>query len=673
LRIGQWSPPRLTGRSALPGGRQKFLIHFAEELFHLVFMKGNQGWSVVFFICCFAATAAAQPAPVTLEVDASEAPRSWLHARLRIPAHPGALTLFYPKWIPGEHMPGGPVNNVTGLKFSAGGKPLDWRRDDVDMFAFHLDVPVGAGAVDVSLDFLLSAGGGTYSAGASSTANLLDLNWNQVLLYPRTDAPLQMPFAATLKLPEGWQFGTALPVAETHGNQIQFANAPLGTLVDSPVLAGKYFRTVALTPGEKVRHFIHLATDDPANFDALPPDTAHFPHTIQLVHEANALFGAHHYREYHFLLTASDHVPHFGLEHHECSDDRVSESWMTDGGTRTLSAELLPHEMVHSWNGKYRRPAGLATSDYQQPMHDELLWVYEGLTDYYGKVLAVRSGFLTNSDFCEAIALEAAELDHRAGRQWRPLADTAVAAQLLYASPDSGGGSRRKVDFYPEGDLIWLEADTIIRKQTNGEKSLDDFCKSFFGGKNSGPETAPYGYEDVIQSLNRIASHDWNKFFQDRIYEIAPRAPLGGIENAGWRLGYTNELPPLLKMREDVRKVTDMNYSLGFALDSDGNIGDVLPGSPADRAGICQGAKLIAVNSRAWSAKLLRDAVKSSVTNQAAIELLLNRNDYFQTAKVDYRGGEKYPVLERDSAKADLLEKIATPLHGRSANAQSAF
>lgn len=606
-----------------------------------------------------AAPAFADITPIKLDVDATDAPRNLLHARLHIPASPGRLTLYYPKWIPGEHMPSGPVNNVTGLAFSANGKSLDWQRDAVDMFAFHLDVPEGADAVDVSFDFLLAATGGSYSSGVSSTARLLDLSWNQVLLYPLKDTPLKIPFVATLKLPEGWKFGTALPVAKTSDDNISFSPAPLETLIDSPVIAGEFFRTIDLAPGQKTLHVINMVADSPADLEMTPDDIRHFS---RLVAEANALFGAHHYRDYHFLLTLSDHVAHFGLEHHESSDNRREEDYLTDENARRASPDLLAHEMTHSWNGKYRRPAGLATSDYQQPMRDELLWVYEGLTSYYGKVLAARSGLQTNEDFRESLALTAAALDESNGRLWRPLADTAIAAQMLYEAPGTGGNRRRGVDFYSEGSLIWLEADTLIRLQTHDKKSLDDFCKKFHGGENSGPKVAPYTYESVVRTLNEVAPYDWKNFFQKRVYEIARRAPMGGIENGGWRLAWTNEAPSQLKIREDQRKSAYLDYSLGFTLGTDGNFSDVLPGSPADKAGIIQGMKLVAVNGRAWSAKLLRDAVKTATTNNAPITLLTVNNDYYQTFAVNYHEGEKYPILERDSSKPDLLDEIIKPL-----------
>ena len=485
------------------------------------------------------------------------------------------------------------------------------------------------------------------------------MNWNEILLYPQTAEPLKLQYTPTLQLPAGWKFGTALPVAGESGTRVEFSPAPLETLVDSPVVAGEYFRTIDLTPGEQPLHVINLVADSAAALEMTPEDMRHF---TRLVREANTLFGAHHYRDYHFLVTLSDRVSHFGLEHHESSDDRVGENYLTDESARKSFPDLLPHEMVHSWNGKYRRPAGMATSDYQQPMLDELLWDYEGLTDYLGKVLAARSGLQTNDNFRETFALTAAQLDHRSGRTWRSLADTTVAAQLLYVAPGTGTAWRRSTDFYPEGDLISLEADTIIRQQTEGKRSLDDFCRKFYGKESGPPRVVPYTCDNVVRTLNEIAPYDWRGFFQQRIYEINPRAPLGGIENGGWHLVYTNELPAMLKIREGQRKYTDLSFSLGLSLAADGGINDVLPGTTADQAGIGPAMKLVAVNGRAWTADSLRTAIKTAATNSAPIELLIENGDYFKNYRLDYHGGEKYPCLERDTNRPDLLDEIIRPL-----------
>ena len=599
-----------------------------------------------------AARALADLPPITVTVDASDAPRKLLHTYLHIPAAPGPLTLLYPKWIPGTHGPEGPIADVVDLAISATGQPLRWQHDADNMYALHLTVPLGAEAVDVAFDLLLPNG-------SSATSKLLDLDWNQVLFYPQTSTPLQLSYTASVTLPAGWQCGTALTTTGQEGSEIHFATAPLETVVDSPVIAGEYFREVELTPGEKPAHFLDIVADSAEDLAIKPEQTRHF---TRLVKECNAHFGAHHYRNYHFLLTLSDHVAHFGLEHHESSDDRQSEDYLTDDNAFIVGAELLPHEMTHSWNGKYRRPAGLATPDYQQPMEGELLWVYEGLTDYLGKVFAARSGLQTNENFRAQFAATAAMLDHRSGRSWRPLADTAVCAQLLYGARGDGVTRRRSVDFYPEGDLLWLEVDTLIRQHTGSQKSLVDFCRLFHGGGSGAPRVIPYTFDDVVTTLNDVCPYDWKTFFQTRVYDVTLHPPMGGIENAGWHLAYTNQLPAFLKIRETKRKFTDITFSLGFSLSSDGVVADVIPGLPADAAGLAAGLKLIAVNNRSWTPENLRNAIRVATTNSAPILLLLQNNDYYSTARLDYHDGEKYPILVRDPAKPDLLSEIIKPL-----------
>ena len=594
-----------------------------------------------------------------LDVDATDAPRKILHARLRIPAAPGPLTLLYPKWLQGEHAPTGPIVDLVGLKMSAAGKPVAWQRDAEDMFAFHLEVPAGASTVEVALDFLLPPNDDGFSSGASSTAQLLVLSWNYVVLYPKGAKAGELQYVSTLRLPDGWKHATALPLTAASADGLEFAPVSLETLVDSPLVAGAHFRTVELTPGAKPAHSLHLVADSAAALELKPENGRQFSH---LVAETGALFGARHYRDYHFLLTLSDHVAHFGLEHHESSDNRQPEKYLTDPDSLKLMALLLPHEMVHSWNGKFRRPAGMSTPDFQQPMRTELLWVYEGLTDYLGNVLAARCGLWTNESFREDLALSAAMLDHQAGRSWRPLADTTVAAQLLYPARPEGAAWRRSVDFYPEGDLIWLEADVLIRQRTQGRRSLDDFCKKFHGGEGGPPKVVPYSYEDVVRTLNEIAPLDWGGFFQARVYAPNPHAPLGGIESSGWRLVYNDTLPELLKITEATKKLTDLSLSLGLKIKEDGAILDVIPGSPADLAGVGVAMKLVAVNGRRWKPELVRAAVTSAKSDAAPIELLVENEDYFKTCKLDYHGGERYPHLERDTAKPDLLTEILKPL-----------
>ena len=612
----------------------------------------------------------ANQAPITIALDATEAPRKILHARLNIPAKPGPLTLLYPKWIPGEHGPTGPITDLAGLKITADGKTLAWRRDDVDMYAFHLEVPAGANALEVALDFLLPSGTEGFSSAASSSADLAVLSWNQVLLYPEGYTSDDLTYKASLRLPTGWKFGTALPslvsarVFSQHPESapISFKEVSLTTLVDSPVIAGSHFRTLKLTESTAPSFQIDMVSDSDA---ALQMSSEQIANYTQLVVEANKLFGGHHYEHYHFLYTLSDNVAHFGLEHHESSDDRVAERTLLDEPLRKASADLLPHEFVHSWNGKYRRPAGLATADYQQPMKGELLWVYEGLTEYLGSILAARSGLRTTEDQHEHLAYIAAYLDRYPGRTWRPLIDTGVAAQLLYNASGSWFSWRRGVDFYDEGELIWLEADTIIREQTKGVRSLDDFCRRFHGAPSTPPMVKPYSFDEVVNTMNDVAPYDWRTFFNTRLNSTDPRAPLGGLRNSGWRLVYTEAENDAQKAFGEANKTVDLSYSIGMKLNEEGAIGDAVPGMPGFAAGLGPGMKIIGVNHHAFSIEAVREAIRAAKRSSAPIELLAQNGGSLKTYSINYHDGERYPHLERDPARPDLLAQIIKPLQPR--------
>ena len=597
---------------------------------------------------------ASTPPTVTIFVDASTAPRKIFHATLKIPASPGDLTLYYPKWIPGEHAPDGPVVDLAGLKFSAGGKPLKWRRDLLDGFTIHVEVPTGATEVNAELDFLSPATfEGGFSAGSSATDKLAIINWNQVLLYPKGWKSDDINYAASLKLPAGWKFGTPLPVTSQNGSEIFFATVSLTTLVDSPVITGEFLKVVPLAQDPLTE--MDIAADSAA---ALDPPPAVWDHYKSLVEQATKLFGAHHYRDYHFLYTLSDHVAHFGLEHHESDDSRVGEGGLIDDTSRKLSASLLPHEYVHSWNGKLRRPADLATPDYQQPMQDDLLWVYEGLTNYLGFVLTARSGLLTADQDRDDLAGTAAGLDHLPGRQWRNLQDTADAAPQLYFSPEAWHSWRRGTDFYSEDTLNWLWADVIIRQQSKGAKSLDDFCKLFHGAPSTGPMVKPYTFDDVVSTLNQVAAYDWRGFWTERLTNHGPGAPLGGIEGGGWKLVYDEIPSEMLSSSAGQYHFVPAAYALGLDLREDGGISDTTEGELAAKAGIGPGMKVVAVNGRRFAPEILREAVKASKSSSAPIELLVENTDYYKTYKLDYHGGESYPHLVRDDSKPDLLSDI---------------
>ena len=597
--------------------------------------------------------------PARLDVDLRDAPLHIFHAKLTLPVGPGPLTLVYPKWIPGEHSPTGPIADLVGLKITAEGKEVPWRRDDVDMYAFHLDVPAGVDSLNLSYDYLSPAEATESRERPSSTAKLAVLNWYMVTLYPQGQKTDDLTYVATLRLPAGWKYGTALPVTNESAELIEFAPASLTTLIDSPVIAGVYLRHIDLSPGQTPPHTVHVAADGPAPLEATPVEVQHLR---QLVAETGALFGARHYRRYDFLLTLSDRMPPDGVEHHESSDDRTEEAYFLDPELFETS-DLLAHEFTHSWNGKYRRPAGLATPDYQTPMRGELLWVYEGLTQYYGVILSARSGMTPANLFREYLASTAAHLNDRPGRTWRDLQDTAIAAQILYSLPPAGSSWRRAVDYYDEGTFIWLQADTIIRKQTNGKRSLDDFCRKFYGGENTGPKVVPYTFDDVVAGMNEVAPYDWRAFFTERLKSHGPGAPLGGLENSGWKLVF-NETPNESEhIVEVANQEVDLQFSLGFMVHGPGGedgdrILDVIPGSPASNAGLAPGMRLVAVNGRKWSPDILRDAIKRAKNSKDPIELLAENGDFYQTYRIDYHGGERNPHLEPVSGKTDVLTEI---------------
>jgi predicted metalloprotease with PDZ domain len=622
-------------------------------------MKLSRFLGVISVLFLFSLSAwSATPPTVTIFVDATSAPRKIFHAKLKIPAVAGDLTLYYPKWIPGEHAPDGPVIDLAGLKFTASGKTLKWRRDLLDGFTIHVDVPAGETEVNAELDFLSPATfEGGFSAGSSATDKMAVISWNQVLLYPKGWKSDDLTYVASLKLPANWKFGTPLPIESTAGDngetQIKFKPSSLTTLVDSPVIAGEFLKVVKLADDPLVE--MDIAADSAA---ALAPPQEVWDHYKNLVEQANKLFGAHHYRDYHFLFSLSDHVAHFGLEHHESDDSRIDERGLVDEASRKLSASLLPHEYVHSWNGKYRRPAGLATPDYQQPMQDDLLWVYEGLTNYLGTVLTARSGLHTPEQERDDLALTGASLDHTPGRAWRNLQDTADAAPQLYFSSQAWHSWRRGTDFYDEDTLDWLWVDVIIRQQSKGAKSIDDFCRLFHGAPSSAPMVKTYTFDDIVSALNQIAPYDWRGFWTERLTSHGPGAPLGGIEGSGWKLVYDETQSEMERGAESTFHVVDGTFSIGLQLREDGTITDTIEGLPAAVAGIGPGMKLIAVNGRQFSAEVLRDALKSGKSAATPLELLVENTDYYRTYKLDYHGGERYPHLVRDDSKPDLLSEI---------------
>jgi predicted metalloprotease with PDZ domain len=616
---------------------------------------------LAFSLCCAAADSSNPP--IRLLVDLTDAPRNIFHSTLTIPTAPGKKTFVYPKWIPGHHRPSGPIANLTGLHFRALGRELTWKRDPIEMYSFHVTVPLDAREIEASFDLISTDSSG--AGGVAGSSNILDLNWNQVVLYPDEVASDAVQVAPAVRLPEGWRFGTALTPAQVAANEVEFTPVSLTTLVDSPLIAGVHYRQIELVPaGEIPSHVIDLVGDSDADLEMSPPDIAAYR---KLVAEADALFGAHHYRQYHFLYTLSDQVGHHGLEHHESSDNSAAERTLTDPNLHLLEGALLPHEFTHSWNGKYRRPAGLATRNYQDPMVGDLLWVYEGLTEYLGNVLTARSGLWTTEQYREALAATAANMDHHAGRTWRPLEDTAVAVQTLRMLGGKWQSWRRGLDYYPEGELIWLDVDATIRQQSGGQRSLDDFCRRFQGGESGPPKIVPYTFDEVVRTLNEVAPYDWATFLNTRVKLTSTHAPLGGVEGGGWRLVYNQKPNAMLAAALAQYKYSNFEDSLGFGFDKEGEIFDVVPGTPAYTAGIGPGMKLIAVNGRRLAPPLVSAALKLARQTHQPIEFIVENGGFFKTYSIPYYEGENNPHLERVEGKPDVLGEILKAKTGAAA------
>jgi len=592
--------------------------------------------------------ALAQSGAILLNVDGTDNAQKLLRIHESIPVSSGPLTLYYPKWIPGEHGPDGPIDNVAGLKFEAGGKVIPWTRDTLDVFTFHVDVPAGASQLDASFDFIETEG---YSA----TDKLFVLEWNEVLFYPAGAPSSQITFDPTLTVPDGWKYGTPLPVDSEKRNKIKFKPVSLELLVDSPVITGEYYRAIDITPaGEPVHHELDLVADSEAALDISPEVQKGM---VNLVAEAGKLFGTRHYRDYHFLLTLSDHVQHFGLEHHESNDSRLPERALLGPGAGMMVGTLLPHEYVHSWNGKFRRPGDLATPDFEKPMQDDLLWVYEGLTEYLGPMLGARSGLMTPEQYHEMLASDAASLGPgRPGRTWRPLQDTASA--IIGEGPGGGRGGwtnwRRSSDYYPEGDLLWLEVATVIHQVTNGQKSIDDFCHLFHGGANNGQEVKGYTFDDVVATLNQIAPYDWGPFLRRHLDSTTPDIPEAGLVNSGWHVDFTDQPSHMPGRRGGPSDV----YSIGLQLSEEGQVGDAIYNGPAFKAGISSGMKVVGVNGRLYNHDILEDAIKAAKGSSVPISLLVINDEFYFQANVDYHGGQRYPHLKRDDSKPDYLDEL---------------
>ena len=596
------------------------------------------------------------PGTIAIHVDASDTTQGIFRVRETIPVRAGAVTLLYPKWIPGNHSPTGPIDKLAGLTISANGKPLAWTRDPYDVFAFHVDVPADVASIDV--DFQHLSARARDQGPIEMTGDMLNLVWSKVSLYPAGYYARGITFAPSVTLPAGWQFGTALEKIAQSGNTATFKPTTYSTLVDSPMYAGRFFRRFDLDPGARVPVHLDLVADAPKYLEMTP---AQLQAHRNLVTQAYKLFGSHHYAHYDFLLSLSDQLSGKGLEHHQSSENGLRAGYFTDWKDNVPRRSLLTHEYTHSWNGKFRRPADLWTPNFNVPMGDSLLWVYEGQTQYWGNVLAARAGFWTADEYRQALALVAASYDlGRPGFGWRTLQDTTNDPTIAQRASLPYRNWQMSEEYYNAGQLLWLAADSKIRSLTHGDKSLDTFAKDFFGVDNGSFVTRTYTFDDLVAALNGVAKYDWANFLRSRL--DARKPPLDGITAAGWKLVYTGKPNEFEKQVGTLYKSQPGSmFSIGLAIGKNGAIEDVRWNGPAFKAGVTSGATLVAVNGHAYKSEVLSEAIAAAKADSKPIGLLLRYQDEYKTVAVDYHGGLQYPHLERIKDVPDYLSRIVAP------------
>jgi predicted metalloprotease with PDZ domain len=628
--------------------RRNLLAFFAITILTVLFTASASGQS--------------QKPPIQITADLSDAPRKLFHAEVDLPVTEGPLTVITPKWIPGDHRPTGPVDGITGVVFTAKGQTLPWRRDDVDLYEFHLTIPAGVSTLHAHLDAIVLT---------NVSPKLAYLEWDKLMLYPANVPVRDIPIQPSVIVPAGWGIGTALtPIGRganpvpAWGGATHFAVTNVEQLEDSPILTGQYFQEFALAPEISPKHYMDVASDIAEDSNLRPEALAEI---TNLVREADALYRSHHYNQYHFLLSLSDTAGGVGLEHGQSSENGIGEKAFSDEDHQLGDADLLAHEFTHSWNGKYRRPIGLYQTDFATAQQGALLWVYEGMTQYLGNVLAARSGLRSQTEYRDVLASSAANLDYMPGREWRSTEDTAVAASILRDGNPAWSNWKRGQDYYDEGELVWLDADTQIRKMTNNQKSLDDFQRIFLGkGGNTGPLIVTYTFDELVRDLNEVAPYDWGTFLHDRVDKINPHADLAGIERGGYKLVYTekpnaSELVITANAGPDAT-VVNAWYSIGLRVGAENTIKDVRWNGPADNAKIVPGSKIIAVNGQVFSPDVLRTAIREAKGKSEPIRLIVQLDNFVSIADIDYHDGERYPVLQRIEGTPASLDDITRPL-----------
>jgi len=621
----------------------------------------------------FVSPAFAQKTPIKITVDLTEAPRKLYHAEIDVPVRPGPVTLLTPEWIPGDHAPNGEANAITGAIFTADGKTLAWRRDDVNLYEFHLEIPAGVTSVHAHLDAIITS---------RASKQMACLEWERLMLYPAHIPVKEIAIEPSVTVPAGWGIGTALtptgtsaPPATTGVDEsahqpsagaitTHYAVTTVEQLEDSPVIAGKYFHEFPLAPEVTPKHYIDVVSDEPDDSNLRPELLAEISN---LVREAGAAYASHHYNSYHFLLTLSNVAGGEGLEHGQSSDNGVGEKGFAEPAQTLGNSDLLSHEFTHSWNGKYRRPATLYQPDFATPQQGMLLWVYEGMTQYMGNVLAARSGLKNQEQYRDMLALSAASLDNESGRIWRSTEDTSIASSIDRRPIAPWGNWSRGQSYYQEGELVWLDADTLIREKTGGKKSLTDFQHIFLGkGGDTGPLIVTYDREELIADLNEVLPYDWATFLHDRIDVPTPHTDLAGIERGGYKLVFTDKLSPSAKMLAAAGgpRGAGVNvwYSLGMRITADGTVNEVKYDGVADKAGLTPGLKIFGVNGEVYSADALRKALDDSKGNTKPIQLMVQDATKLSTIDIDYHDGQRYPSLQRVEGTTDYLDEITKPL-----------
>ena len=593
------------------------------------------------------------PGTIVLHVDANDTAQGIFRVHETIPVKAGALTLLYPQWIPGDHSPSGPIAMLAGLKVAAGGKPLMWKRDKYNVFAFHLDVPDGESSIDVEFQYLSER-----RDGFEITDRMMDMEWSKVSLYPDGYFSRGITFAPSVTLAHGWQLGTALETASQSGDTMTFKPVTFNNLVDSPIYAGQYFKRVDLTPAGGAPVHLDIVADAPKYLEMTPEQLK--VHRA-LVTQATTLFGSHHYDHYDFLFSLSDELGGNGTEHHQSSEDGEGADYFTAWSENAPERDLLAHEYTHSWNGKFRRPEDLWTPNFNVPMGDSLLWVYEGQTQYWGFVLTARSGMWSQQQFRDALAMTAANYErNRAGFAWRTLEDTTNDPTAAHRSSLPYRSWQMSEDYYSGGQMMWLEVDSKLRSLTHDHKSLDDFAHAFFGVENGSYVTKTYTFDDVVAALNGVAPYDWASFLHARVSVLNP--PLNGIDGTGWKLVYTDKESDYEKQYnsrpEPARHLYNFTWSIGLTMADKGVINDVNWNGAAFKAGVSSGATLVAVNGQDYSNDVLKEAITVAKDSKSPIQLLLKYQGGFRTVSVDYHGGLQYPHLVRVEGTPDYLSQI---------------